>query len=106
MPPEGGNLFIDEGGGAGACISGQGGQVAFSPLPTEYEYEDNDSTCIAEHDQHTNALGSKLHWHDNILGTKPKPLQKLAFEHGCDSAVLACVRELHSRSKKHQIVLL
>jgi hypothetical protein len=61
MPPEGGDLFIDEGGGAGACISGQGGQVAFSPLPTEYESEGVDSTYIAEHALHTSALGSKLH---------------------------------------------
>ncbi len=81
-------------------------QAVFSPLPTEYEYEDNDSACIAEHDQHTNALGSKPHWHDNILGTKPKPLQDMAYERGYENAGLVCERVPHIPTRKHQIVLL
>ncbi len=96
-----GACFHDDSGGDGLVW-----QVVFYPLPTEYEYEDIDSTYIAEHDQHTSALGSKLHWHDNILGTKPKPLQEMAYERGCGNVGLVCEHALRNPTRKHQIVLL
>ena len=81
-------------------------RVFFDPLPTEYVYEDSDSACIAEYDQHTNALGSKLRWHDNTLETKPTPLQDMACEHGYKNVGLVCEHVLRNPTRKHQIVLL
>ena len=82
-------------------------QVACDLLPTECEYEDSDSIYISEHDQYASALESKLHWNDNILATKPKPLQESACWRGRENAGLASDgRALRIPTRKHQIVLL
>ena len=87
MPPEGGDLFIgggvDVGGdsvdGVDACSRDDSddddlvSQVACDLQPPEDESEGAASIYIAEHDQHTSVLESKLRWHDNTLETKPKP---------------------------------
>ena len=117
MPPEGGDLFIfggDDGVDDDVYVGVRDDndvddlvlQVFCDPLPTEYECEDIDSIYIAEHDQHTNALESKLRWHDNILATKPKPLQDMAYEPGSESVTMAGERVPHILTRKHQIVLL
>jgi len=116
MPPEGGDLFIF-GGGDGVDDDVYVGVRddndaddpvwrVFDPLPTECECEDIDSIYIAERDQHTNALESKLRWHDNILATKPKPLQDMAYEPGSESVTMAGERVPHILTRKYQIVLL
>ena len=113
MPPEGGDLFIvgvDDDAYVGVRddndVDDPVWQVFFDPLPTECECEDIDSIYIAEHDQHTNALEPKLRWRDNILVTKPTPLQDMACEHGYENVGLACERVQHILTRKHQIVLL
>ena len=114
MPPVGGDLFIVGGGDDDVYVGVHDdndvddlvSRVFFDPLPTEYVYEDSDSACIAEYDQHTNALGSKLRWHDNTLETKPTPLQELACERGSEIVALAGERVPHILTRKHQIVLL
>ena len=114
MPPEGGDLFIVGGGDDDVYVGVRDdndvddlvSRVFFDPLPTEYVYEDSDSACIAEYGQHTNALGSKLRWHDNTLETKPTPLQELACERGSEIVALAGERVPHILTRKHQIVLL
>ena len=112
MPPVGGDLFIVGDGDVYVDVHDDNdvddlvSRVFFDPLPTEYVYEDSDSACIAEYDQHTNALGSKLHWHDNILGTKPTPLREMAFERGYENVGLVCEHVLRNPTRKHQIVLL
>ena len=114
MPPVGGDLFIVGGGDDDVYVGVHDDndvddlvlQVFCDPLPTEYVYEDSDSAYIAEHDQHTNALGSKLRWHDNILATKPKPLQDMAYEPGSVSVTMAGEHVPHILIRKHQIVLL
>ena len=113
MPPEGGDLFIvgvDDDAYVGVRDDNDADdpvwRVFFDPLPTECECEDIDSIYIAERDQHTNALESKLRWHDNILATKPKPLQDMAFERGYENVGLVCEHVLRNPTRKHQIVLL
>ena len=112
MPPVGGDLFIVGDGDVYVDVHDDNdvddlvSRVLFDPLPTEYVYEDIDSIYIAEHDQHTNALGSKLRWHDNTLATKPTPLQDMACEHGYENVGLVCGRVPHILTRKHQIVLL
>ena len=116
MPPEGGDLFIGgvDDGDVDVCVDAHDdndaddlvSRVLFDPLPTEYVYEDIDSIYIAEHDQHTNALESKLRWHDNILVTKPKPLRDMVYEPGSESVTMAGERVPHILTRKHQIVLL
>ena len=113
MPPEGGDLFIfGDDGGAYVGVRDDNDaddpvwQVFFDPLPTECECEDIDLIYIAEHDQHTNVLEPKLRWHDNILVTKPKPLQDMACEPGSVSVTMAGERVQHILIIKHQIVLL
>ena len=117
MPPEGGDLFIvgvdddvDDDAYVGVRDDNDADdpvwQVFFDPLPTECECEDIDSTYIVEHDQHTNTLEPKLRWHDNILATKPKPLQDMACEPGSVSVTMAGERVPHILTRKHQIVLL
>ena len=117
MPPKGGDLFIfggDDGVDDDVYVGVRDDndaddpvwRVFFDPLPTECECEDIDSIYIVEHDQHTNALEPKLRWHDNILATKPKPLQDMACEPGSVSVTMAGERVLHILIIKHQIVLL
>jgi hypothetical protein len=116
MPPVGGDLFIGGGYGddvdVGVCAHDDNdehdpvSQVAFDPQPTEREYEDIDSIYIAECDQHTSVLESRLRWHDNILGTKPMPLHKLVYELDCESVALVCEHMPYIPTRKHQIVLL
>ena len=114
MPPVGGDLFIVGEGDDDVYVGVHDDndvddlvlQVFCDPLPTEYVYEDSDSAYIAEHDQHTNALGSKLRWHDNTLETKPTPSQELACERGSEIVAVARGHVLHTLTRKHQIVLL
>ena len=114
MPPEGGELFIVGGGDDDVYVGVHDDndvddlvlQVFYDPLPTEYVYEDSDSAYIAEYGQHTNALGSKLHWHDNTLGTKPMPLHKLVYELDCENVGLVYEHMPYIPTRKHQIVLL
>ena len=79
MPPEGGDLFI-VGGDDDAYVGVRDdndvddlvSQVFFDLLPTEYVYEDSDSTCNAPHTERSKFHEPRHHWLGNIQATRPK----------------------------------
>ena len=80
MPPEGGDLFIDDADDASRGVGE--GLVVCDPWPSERVYEDGDSTYNDPHTEQSKFHEPKHHWLDNILASRPKPwLGDVAPEH-------------------------
>jgi len=71
MPPEGGDLFIDDDDDASRGVGEA--LVAYGPSPNEHVCEGDGSTCSDPHTEHSKFHEPKHHWLDNSLVSKPKP---------------------------------
>jgi hypothetical protein len=74
MPPEGGDLFIDEDDdGVGALLGGVEEWDAYDPEPNEHVYEGDGLAYVGQHAEYSKFHEPRHHWHDNSLVSKPKP---------------------------------
>ena len=74
MPPEGGDLFIDEGDdGVGALCDAGVGLVVCDPEPSVHACEDDGSTCSGPHTERSKFREPKRHWLGNIPMSTPTP---------------------------------